>query len=64
MYISRRDSSTKGFMKWADTDRPHDGKGGRDDGSVAVVHPVPDDAVPTRPQQPHRPCLAPAAGGL
>ena len=63
MYISLNDSRTKGFRKWADTHQPQqDGKAGSDDGSAAVVVPVPDDAVPT--EQPHRPWLVPGAGRL
>jgi hypothetical protein len=64
MYISLKDSRAKGFRNWADTHHPDDGKGGRDDGSAAVVIPAPDDAVLTHPERPHRPWLVPGAGRL
>ena len=62
MYISLKNSCSKGFKKWADAHEPQ---------SQAPVgdEPVADDpgldsGVMTPPEQPHRPWLVPGAGTL
>jgi hypothetical protein len=66
MYISLRDSYTKGFKKWSDAHQPEIKNDARAGERYAVVAADPglDNRVMTSPEQPHRPWLVPGVGRL
>jgi hypothetical protein len=66
MYISLRDSCTKGFKKWSDAHQPEIKNDVRAGEGYAVVATDPDldDRVMTSPERPHRPWLVPGVGRL
>jgi hypothetical protein len=66
MYISLKDSCTKGFKKWADAYPPETKNDFRASGGNGVAAAIPDHdhVVMTSPERPHRPWLVPGAGTL
>ena len=66
MYISLKDSCSKGFKKWADAHQPEikNDRGAREGNGLAAAGPDQDNLVMTSPDRPHRPWLVPGGGTL
>jgi hypothetical protein len=66
MYISLKDSCTKGFRKWSDAYQPEINEDVRADEANREVDANPDldDRVMSSADLPHRPWLVPGAGTL
>ena len=66
MYISLKDSCSKGFKKWADAHQPEIkndlGAAGRN--QLAAASPDHDNLAMTSLERPHRPWLVTGAGTL
>jgi hypothetical protein len=62
MYISLRDSCSKGFNKWWDAYQPEIKKDGRANGSdeVAAAEPGLDSRPMMSPERPHHPAPMPS----
>jgi len=66
MYISLKDSCTKGFNKWSEAHQPEIKKDVMLDGGDEVVaaHPGLDKRSMMSPKRPHHPALMPGSGAL
>jgi hypothetical protein len=62
MYISLSYSTTNGFKKWADAQRPSNDDDAGETVPTAITEPPSDNRAPVE-EPPHRPWIVPGAGG-